>query len=154
MGNHLRSMLMGFLVMVVVMGVGTEGAVSVSSMKKITRVNKEGPYLGIVVPNSYEMDPLLQSPSFVADDKFPYLDFAGETIIRPHQNFFFFKFFYGVFLYFIIYWGLHGKWISLWLVGSGHFLVIIRIVFLQRGAFLFWLVDVVTLLCMLFGETA
>lgn len=78
MGNHLRSMLMGFLVMVVVMGVGTEGAVSVSSMKKITRVNKEGPYLGIVVPNSYEMDPLLQSPSFVADDKFPYLDFAGR----------------------------------------------------------------------------
>ncbi|RVW38283.1 Bark storage protein A [Vitis vinifera] len=79
MGNHLRSVLMGFLVMVVVMGVGTEGAVSVSSMKKITRVNKEGPYLGIVVPNSYEMDPLLQSPSFVADDKFPYLDFAGNA---------------------------------------------------------------------------
>ena len=33
---------------------------------------------GIVVPNSFERDPLLQSPSFVADDHFPYLDFSGK----------------------------------------------------------------------------
>ena len=92
MGKNLRRALMGFLVMVVVKGVGTEGAFSVTSMKQIYKVNKNGPYLGIVVPNSYEMNPLLQTPSFVADDDFPYFDFAGQITIIAHQNHFFFLF--------------------------------------------------------------
>ncbi|XP_038991561.1 bark storage protein A-like [Hibiscus syriacus] len=38
----------------------------------------EGPYLGIIVPNAFEMNPLLQSGTFVPDHKLPYLDFSGR----------------------------------------------------------------------------
>ncbi|KAE9464463.1 hypothetical protein C3L33_03623, partial [Rhododendron williamsianum] len=48
---------------------GGDGAISRNVMKEVIGINKEGPYLGIVVPNSYEMSPLLQSPSFVGDAK-------------------------------------------------------------------------------------
>ncbi|OMO58190.1 hypothetical protein COLO4_34814 [Corchorus olitorius] len=58
---------------------GVHGEVSSSTLTKISRINKEGPYLGIVVPNSFEMNPLLQSGSFVADQKLPYLDFSGNA---------------------------------------------------------------------------
>lgn len=34
--------------------------------------------MGVVVPNAFEMNPLLESSSFVADERFPYLDFAGR----------------------------------------------------------------------------
>ncbi|BBH08384.1 Phosphorylase superfamily protein [Prunus dulcis] len=54
------------------------GAVSHTTMRKIDRLNKKGPYLGIVVPNFFELNPLLQSTSFVADQKLPYLDFSGR----------------------------------------------------------------------------
>ena len=54
-------------------------AVSDYAWASIRRVNQEGPYLSIVVPNSFEMSPLLQSPSFVPHDKLPYIDVAGNT---------------------------------------------------------------------------
>lgn len=57
---------------------GVHGAVSSSTLRKISRINMDGPYLGIVVPNSFEMNPLLQSGSFVADQELPYLDFSGR----------------------------------------------------------------------------
>ncbi|KAG6723623.1 hypothetical protein I3843_03G211800 [Carya illinoinensis] len=70
---------------VVLLAVGFEsseaygyGGISHEIGKNIDRINKMGPYLGIVVPNSFELDPLLQSPSFVADEKFPFLDFSGR----------------------------------------------------------------------------
>lgn len=53
-------------------------AVSDYAWASISRVNQEGPYLGIVVPNSFEMSPLLQSPSFVPHNKLPYIDVAGR----------------------------------------------------------------------------
>ncbi|KAF8034338.1 hypothetical protein BT93_C0592 [Corymbia citriodora subsp. variegata] len=55
-----------------------DGAVPPSSMAKIRQMNSRGPYIAIIVPNSFEMDPLLQSPSFRADPKFPYLDISGR----------------------------------------------------------------------------
>lgn len=55
----------------------THAAVPKSIMKHIDRVNKNGPYLGIVVPNAFEMNPLLQSPSLMADHNLPHLDFSG-----------------------------------------------------------------------------
>lgn len=58
------------------------GGISHEIGKNIDRINKMGPYLGIVVPNSFELDPLLQSPSFVADEKFPFLDFSGKYISK------------------------------------------------------------------------
>ncbi|XP_071717114.1 bark storage protein A-like [Rutidosis leptorrhynchoides] len=44
----------------------------------IDSVNNVGSYIGIVVPNSFEMNPLLQSSSFVKDQKRPYLDVSGR----------------------------------------------------------------------------
>ncbi|XXG56732.1 hypothetical protein AAC387_Pa03g4070 [Persea americana] len=71
------AVLVGFLVL---MGISTlsEGTLSKSLFKRISRINKEGPFLGVVVPNAFEMNPLLESSSFVADERFPYLDFAGK----------------------------------------------------------------------------
>lgn len=54
--------------------------VSKSLLKDIDSVNKVGPYLGIVVPNSFEINPLLQSSSFVVNQKRPYLDVSGKLI--------------------------------------------------------------------------
>ncbi|KAJ0989243.1 hypothetical protein J5N97_007599 [Dioscorea zingiberensis] len=48
------------------------------SMAKIWRINKDGPYLGIVVPNAFEMNPLLNSSTFVQDSNLTYLDFGGR----------------------------------------------------------------------------
>uniref|UniRef100_A0A2N9H0S7 Nucleoside phosphorylase domain-containing protein n=1 Tax=Fagus sylvatica TaxID=28930 RepID=A0A2N9H0S7_FAGSY len=79
MVSHLRMVLLGFLVVVVGISSGAYGAISNDILKNIERINKRGPYLGIVVPNSFEMDPLLQSPSFVVDDHFPYLDVSGNA---------------------------------------------------------------------------
>ncbi|KAI3897916.1 hypothetical protein MKW92_009587 [Papaver armeniacum] len=39
---------------------------------------KNRSFLGLVVPNSFELGPLLQSSSFVADPSLPYLDFSGR----------------------------------------------------------------------------
>lgn len=65
---------------------GVHGAVSSSTWRKISKINKEGPYLGIIVPNSFEMNPLMQSGSFVANHKLPYLDFSGDWILTdPHK---------------------------------------------------------------------
>ncbi|GAB4852611.1 hypothetical protein Ancab_016825 [Ancistrocladus abbreviatus] len=57
---------------------GVDGAILEGTLRNITLINRRGPYLGIVVPNSFEMSPLLQSPSFVPHHKFPYLEFSGR----------------------------------------------------------------------------
>ncbi|KAL8189007.1 hypothetical protein R6Q57_029254 [Mikania cordata] len=49
-----------------------------SLFKDIDSVNKAGSYIGIVVPNSFEINPLLQSSSLVADSKHPYIDIFGK----------------------------------------------------------------------------
>ena len=36
--------------------------------KMISKINSHGPYLGIVVLNAFEMDPLLQSSAFKVSD--------------------------------------------------------------------------------------
>ncbi|CAI9100383.1 OLC1v1037366C1 [Oldenlandia corymbosa var. corymbosa] len=56
----------------------SDAAVSENEWEKIAAINKKGPYLGIVVPNNFEMSPLLQSPSFVPLKALPYFDFAGK----------------------------------------------------------------------------
>ncbi|PKI76273.1 hypothetical protein CRG98_003384 [Punica granatum] len=54
------------------------GFLSESVFRKIDRINEAGAFLGIVIPNSFEMSPLIQSPSFVPDPKLPYLDLFGK----------------------------------------------------------------------------
>ncbi|XP_043704084.1 bark storage protein A isoform X2 [Telopea speciosissima] len=78
MGCGMKLVSLGFLILLTGCSTLIDGAIPSSTMKKIREINQKGPYLGIVVPNSYEMSPLLQSSSFVADKKLPYLDFAGR----------------------------------------------------------------------------
>lgn len=54
------------------------GAISQLSWREISNINSKGPYIGIVVPNAFELNPLLQSPSFVPHNEFPFFDFAGN----------------------------------------------------------------------------
>ncbi|KAJ4973448.1 hypothetical protein NE237_006622 [Protea cynaroides] len=75
MGCRMKLVFLGFLLLLSTCST-TDGAVSTSIMKKIREVNKKGHYLGIVVPNFFEMSPLLQSSTFVADEKLPYVDFS------------------------------------------------------------------------------
>lgn len=82
MRKHLKVIMLGFVILVWGVCSSTSGraygAISTATMQEIDRVNEKGPYLGIVVPNSFEMNPLLQSPSFVADLEVPYLDYFGN----------------------------------------------------------------------------
>ncbi|KAF5938878.1 hypothetical protein HYC85_023137 [Camellia sinensis] len=46
------------------------------TQKMISEANKNGPYLGLVTPNPFEMNPLLQSPSFTSSNLT--IDFQGR----------------------------------------------------------------------------
>ena len=79
--NHWRRMeFLGVLVMMVLLGnsINAYGAINQLSWREIENINNKGPYIGIVVPNAFELNPLLQSSSFVPHNKFPYFDFAGN----------------------------------------------------------------------------
>ncbi|THG17723.1 hypothetical protein TEA_030139 [Camellia sinensis var. sinensis] len=47
----------------------------------ISEANKNGPYLGLVTPNPFEMNPLLQSPSFTSFNLT--IDFQAFVVILP-----------------------------------------------------------------------
>ncbi|TKY44614.1 Bark storage protein A [Spatholobus suberectus] len=72
--------LLPVLLVLVLLGssIGVNGALSELSWREISNINSQGPYIGIVVPNTFELGPLLHSHSFVADNKIPYFDFAGK----------------------------------------------------------------------------
>ncbi|GLJ30640.1 hypothetical protein SUGI_0606750 [Cryptomeria japonica] len=61
---------------------------SSETLKAIQQINEHGPYLGLVVPNAYEMDPLLQSQHFKPSKTFPILDLQGRRfhIGRIHKH--------------------------------------------------------------------
>lgn len=61
-----------------VMIVQADGAVTTGLLKNLTDINRQGPFLGVVIPNAFEMSPLLQSTSFVPSKNFPYLDYGGD----------------------------------------------------------------------------
>ncbi|KAJ8750687.1 hypothetical protein K2173_015868 [Erythroxylum novogranatense] len=74
-----RMEMVALAVLLVVIGSNrVNGLVSEDTMKKIKSINDEGPHLGIIVPNAFEMKPLLESPSFVANHSFPYIDVSGK----------------------------------------------------------------------------
>ncbi|KAJ4830765.1 hypothetical protein Tsubulata_020801 [Turnera subulata] len=52
------------------------GAIPSATQKLISKANKKGPYLGLVIPNLFEMNPLLQSPSYKPSDLT--IDFSGR----------------------------------------------------------------------------
>ncbi|PIN00490.1 Adenosylhomocysteine nucleosidase [Handroanthus impetiginosus] len=51
------------------------GEIHGKTQRKISRANRYGPYLGIVIPNQFELNPLLQHPSYTPHDT---IDFAGR----------------------------------------------------------------------------
>ncbi|GMP94865.1 hypothetical protein CsSME_00044145 [Camellia sinensis var. sinensis] len=54
----------------------TNGVLNGETQKMISEANKNGPYLGLVIPNLFEMNPLLQSPSFTSSNLT--IDFQGK----------------------------------------------------------------------------
>ncbi|XP_024190576.1 bark storage protein A [Rosa chinensis] len=55
---------------------GASAALSKETLELIAKANENGPYLGLVIPNSFEMDPLLQSPNFTSSNLT--IDFSGR----------------------------------------------------------------------------
>lgn len=47
-------------------------------LANVTAINANGPYLGIVVPNQFEMDPLFDSGNFASNADFPTIDISGR----------------------------------------------------------------------------
>lgn len=56
----------------------SNAALSPETLKFIEAANTDGPYLGLVIPNTYELNPLLQSPNFTSTHLI--IDFSGKHI--------------------------------------------------------------------------
>ncbi|KAJ1262207.1 hypothetical protein BS78_09G089000, partial [Paspalum vaginatum] len=61
-------------------GVSVHAAVQESTARSIRTVNRRGPFLGVVVPNIFEMKPLLGSASFSSSEKVLPLRFRFDII--------------------------------------------------------------------------
>lgn len=72
--NQMRPMLPVLLFLLF----GTNAHYSPELLGRIHQINENGPYLGLVIPNKFEMEPLLQSPVFMADEDSPYIDISGR----------------------------------------------------------------------------
>ncbi|CAN6330974.1 unnamed protein product [Urochloa humidicola] len=74
------SLLLLLLLLAVSCAAAVSAAVPESTARSIRRVNRHGPFLGVVVGNIFEMEPLLRSPRFSpAKSRLPpYLDVAGK----------------------------------------------------------------------------
>ncbi|XP_006655113.2 bark storage protein A-like [Oryza brachyantha] len=76
-GTTMTSSLLALLLVVAV--AVAEAAVPADTARDVSRVNRQGPFVGVVVPNGFEMEPLLHSPEFSSARKLPaYLDVAGR----------------------------------------------------------------------------
>ncbi|KAI4337490.1 hypothetical protein L6164_015900 [Bauhinia variegata] len=60
----------------VFMLVNANGALTSESLAEIAKANQDGPYLGLVIPNVFELNPLLNSPNYISSSKI--IDFAGR----------------------------------------------------------------------------
>ena len=58
------------MISVVLSAQQASGAISlaVETRKMIDKANQNGPYLGLVIPNLFEMNPLISSPDYTPDD--------------------------------------------------------------------------------------
>lgn len=57
------------------------GEIPPTVLSKIEWMNKRGPYLGIVAPNNFELNPLLASQAYVPYPSLPFIDFAGNLFL-------------------------------------------------------------------------
>ncbi|KAL6532959.1 hypothetical protein OROGR_013924 [Orobanche gracilis] len=49
--------------------------------RKVARANQKGPYLGLIIPNTFELDPLLQNSDYTPSKLT--IDFAGDFDLEP-----------------------------------------------------------------------
>lgn len=64
-------------------------AIPTKTQRLVNKANKNGPYLGLVIPNQFELNPLLQHPSYVPSNltidlsgrRFRFGTVAGEKVI-------------------------------------------------------------------------
>jgi hypothetical protein len=95
-GGARQQLLAGIVVLVAValMATTAEGYISKKTWAAIGRANRRGPFVGLVVPNAYEMVPVLNSPSFVASKTVPNLDVQGtryrSTYVQANHDDFLF----------------------------------------------------------------
>uniref|UniRef100_A0ACD5VZP5 Uncharacterized protein n=1 Tax=Avena sativa TaxID=4498 RepID=A0ACD5VZP5_AVESA len=81
MGGVRRRLMAGAIVVVfavALMATAAEGYISKETWAAIGRANRHGPFVGLVVPNAFEMVPVLNSPKFVASKTVPNLDVQGR----------------------------------------------------------------------------
>ncbi|GLJ53343.1 hypothetical protein SUGI_1137430 [Cryptomeria japonica] len=67
-----------FSVFVLLLLSKSEAFLSSHLKRKISTINRGGRYFGLVIPNTFEMNPLLQPPTFLANDHHPYVDISGR----------------------------------------------------------------------------
>lgn len=75
------------LVMVVAMAAAATtpaaGFITNKTWRAVQQANRVGgPFVGLVVPNAYEMDPVLKSPSFKPSNNIPILDVQGRLLLH------------------------------------------------------------------------
>ncbi|XP_055820561.1 bark storage protein A [Solanum dulcamara] len=68
-------LILAFMVLIITLE-EANGAISGKTRKLIDMANNNGPYLGLVIPNLFEMNPLLQHPSYKPSDLT--IDYAGR----------------------------------------------------------------------------
>ncbi|XP_058074302.1 bark storage protein A-like [Magnolia sinica] len=76
--SGLWAILVVFLAFMVLSVQETNGAVPRKLQREINLINSNGPYVGLVIPNTFEMNPLLQSPSYIPNEIMSYIDFSGR----------------------------------------------------------------------------
>ncbi|XP_050263996.1 bark storage protein A-like [Quercus robur] len=65
-----------FLSVLMLLNAQGNGALTAQTQKMIPKANKDGPYLGLVIPNLFELYPLLQSPNYTSNNRT--IDIAGK----------------------------------------------------------------------------
>uniref|UniRef100_A0A7N2N475 Nucleoside phosphorylase domain-containing protein n=1 Tax=Quercus lobata TaxID=97700 RepID=A0A7N2N475_QUELO len=66
-----------FLSVLMLLNAQGNGSLTAQIQKMIPKANKDGPYLGLVIPNLFELYPLLQSPNNTSNNRT--IDIAGIT---------------------------------------------------------------------------
>ncbi|NP_001148584.2 uncharacterized protein LOC100282200 [Zea mays] len=76
--QHLLQVAAVLAAAVVLMATASEGFISKKTWSAIRRADRDGPFVGLVVPNAYEMVPVLNSPDFKPSSNIPILDVQGR----------------------------------------------------------------------------
>lgn len=57
-----------YAIVVIFIGQQTDAVISAETQRLINKANKNGPYLGLVIPNLFEMNPLINSQNYISSN--------------------------------------------------------------------------------------